>query len=134
MSLQKQIRDDMVAAMKSRDQETLSLLRVVAGEFGREMKNSKELPDEDAIRVIRKMSENAKELENNDEVEILKKYLPMMFGENQIKVIVAHILIDNQFSGMGDMGKVMGKIKSLPTSASFDGKLTSGIVKELLSK
>ena len=133
MSLQSQIREDMVTAMKTRDTEVVSLLRVVAGEFGREMKTGKELSDNEAIKVIRKMSENAKELGNLNEVLILKKYLPTMLEEKQIEVIVAGIITQNGYSGMQYMGRIMGEIKKLPMAAQIDGKLSSGIVKTLLS-
>ena len=131
MSLQTQIKEDMVNAMKSRNTEVVSLLRVVAGEFER---ISKDLSDEEATKVIRKMSENAKELGNQGEVDILDKYLPQMLGEGQIKVIVAGLINKHSFSGMQDMGKVMVEIKKLPTVAQIDGKVASQIVRELLSK
>lgn len=131
MSLQSQIREDMVNAMKSRDTETVSLLRVVAGEFGR---IGKDLSDEEATKVIRKMVENAKELGNRGEVDILDKYLPQMLGEQQIKTLVGGIIQSNGFSGTQDMGKVMGEIKKHPAAAQIDGKIASQIVRELLSK
>lgn len=135
MSLQSKIRDDMVAAMKSRDRDTVSLLRVVAGEFGREMKDARiELTDEEAIKIIRKMSENAKELGNDGEIVILKKYLPEMLEETQIKTIIAGIIQVNKYSGMQDMGKVMGTLKSHPMTARIDGKLASQITRELLNQ
>ena len=134
MGLQKQIREDMVAAMKNRDTEIVSLLRVVAGEFGREMKSSKELSDDEAIKVIRRMSENAKELNNLNEVEILGKYLPVMLGDTQIKTIISGIIHKNQYSGMQDMGKVMSTIKTHPMKPQIDGKLASNITRELLTQ
>jgi len=131
MSLQTQIKEDMVNAMKNRDTDTVSLLRVVAGEFGR---IGKELSDEEALKVLKKMSENATELGNQGEVDILDKYLPKMLGETQIRVIVAGIIQANGFSVMPDMGKAMGIIKNHPMSAQIDGKIASGIVKEILSQ
>jgi len=131
MSLQTQIREDMIAAMKSRDTETVSLLRVVAGEFGRV---GKDLSDEEALKVLRKMSENATELGNLEEVEILDKYLPQMLGEFQLKTIIGGIIQKNQYSGMQDMGKVMGTLKSHPMTAQIDGKIASQITRELLSQ
>lgn len=135
MSLQTQIREDMLAAMKARDTEVVSLLRVVAGEFGRVMTDaSKQLSDEEALKVIRKMSENAIELGNQGEVDILDKYLPKMLGELQIKTIVGGIIQANKFQGMQDMGKAMGVIKNHPMSAQIDGKIASQITRELLAK
>jgi len=132
MTLQEQIRTDMLNAMKNRNQEVLDLLRVVAGEFGRTMNGGKQLSDDEAIKVIRKMSENAKELGNDVEVQILDKYLPQMLGELQIKTIIGGIIQTNGFSGMQDMGKVMSEIKKLPMSAQIDGKISSRLVKEIL--
>lgn len=131
MSLQTQIREDMVAAMKARDTEVVSLLRVVAGEFGR---IGKDLSDEQATKVLRRMLENAKEFGNLTEVVILGKYLPTMLEKTQIKILVAGIIHKGKYSGMQNMGKVMGEIKTLPMSAQIDGKIASGIVRELLSQ
>ena len=131
MNLQKQIREDMLAAMKSRDTETVSLLRVVAGEFGR---IGKDLTNEQVIKVLKKMSENAKELGNLNEILILKKYLPEMLEEQQTRTIIGGIIQKNQYNSMKDMGKVMGTVKTHPMSTQIDGKLASRIVKELLSK
>jgi len=124
----------MVKAMKERNQDVVSILRVVAGEFGREMKSSKELSDEAAIAVIKKMVENAKSLGNDGEVEILEKYLPQMLGENQIKIIIAGIINKHGFSGMKNMGEVMKILKSLPNATQIDGKFASSVVKEFLTK
>jgi len=130
MTLHEQINTDMISAMKSKNRETLELLRVVKGEFGRV---GKDLTDDQAIPVVRKMVENAKELGNENEVMILEKYLPQMLGEQQVKTLVAGIINKNKFSGMQDMGKVMKEVKSLPSASQIDGKLASQITRDLLS-
>jgi len=134
MSLQSQIREDMVAAMKARDKETVSLLRVVAGEFGREMNNGIELEDDRVIAILKIMKRDAKIMGREDEVLILDKYIPEMLGENQIRIIVAGIINENGYSSMQEMGKVMGAIKQLPISSQIDMKLANGIVREILSQ
>jgi len=130
MTLQEQIRKDMVTAMKSRETDVVDILRVAAGEFGR---IGKDLDDGQVIKVIRKLSENATELENHREAEILDKYLPQMLDEAEIKAIISEILIEKFYSGMKDMGKVMGDIKTRPDSHLIDGKISSKLVKEMLS-
>ena len=131
MTLHEKINADMISAMKSRDREVVDLLRVVKGEFGRV---GKDLNDDQAIPILRKMMENAKELGNDDEVPVLEKYLPDMLGENQIKTLVAGIINKNEYQGMQDMGKVMKEIKTHPSATQIDGKLASQITRELLSK
>ena len=138
MSLQTKIRENMVAAMKSRDTEVVSLLRVVAGEFSRVKDENgnfvKEVSDEQALTVMKKMSENAKEMKNLNEVLILDKYLPTMLTEAQIRVAVNSIITEMGYSTMKDIGAVMSEIKKLGTAPQIDGKISSKIVKEILSQ
>jgi uncharacterized protein len=127
MSLQTQIREDMVNAMKNKETAKVLLLRVVIGEFGR---IGKELNDEEALKVVKKMLENAKALGNVSEMEILDKYLPKMFSETQIRLAINHIIQENDYSGIQDMGKVMAELKS----PSIDNKIASQITRELLTQ
>jgi len=131
MTLQEKIKKDMVNAMKTRETDVIDILRVAAGEFGR---IGKDLADGQVIKVLRKLSETAIELGNDREAEILEKYLPQMLNETEIRAIVNEILIKKFYSGMKDMGKVMGELRNHPNGHLIDGKLSSIIVRELLSK
>jgi len=130
MKVQNKIREDMVSAMKLRDTETVSLLRVVSGEFGRV---GKDLSDEQSIKVIRKMVENAKELGNLKEVEILDKYLPKMYSEDQTRSLVANIIDAHGYKTMKDISGVMKALNNNPGTALIDKKYASTYAKELLS-
>lgn len=137
MTLQETIKNDLVVAMKSKNVETTSLLRVVLGEFSTvasRMPNNtdKVLPDDLAIKEIRRMYENAKLMQNQFEMDTLDKYLPKMLSEDDIKNIVSKIISENNFSGVQNMGKVMMEIKKHPNSTIIDNKIASNIVKELL--
>ena len=127
MNVQEQIKEDMVTAMKNRNTEKVSLLRVVIGEFGR---IGKELSDEEALKVIRKMNENAINMRNKSEVTILDKYLPQMLTEDEIRVMVVNIINEQGFNSIKDMGSVMKLLRS----PLIDGKIASRLVKEKLSK
>ena len=59
MTLQKQIKQDLVAAMKAKDEAKKSALRVVLGEFGRQ--SQKELGDDAIIRILKKLIKAEKE-------------------------------------------------------------------------
>ena len=124
----------MVNAMKTGNNEVRDFLRVVAGEFGRKMENGIELPDEQVVVILKRMKKDAKVMGNHNEVLILEKYLPTMLTEAQIKVAVNSIIQENGYSTMKDMGAVMGEIKKLGTAPLIDGKLSSSIVRELLSQ
>lgn len=133
MGLQSRIREDMVAAMKTRDTEIVSILRVAAGEFGRKMNNGFELQDDQVITILKRMVRDAKVMGNLNEVEILDKYIPQMLGETQIKTIVGGIIQKNNYSGMQDMGKVMNTLTTHPLAIQIDGNISSRITKELLT-
>ena len=129
MTVQEQIKSDMVNAMKSKDAMKTSLLRVVISEFNR---IGKVVSDEVAIKEIRRMCENAKLMKNDYEINILESYLPKMLGDDEIKLVVTEIISANNFSGMKDMGKVMGELKKHEKSSQIDNSIASKIVKELL--
>ena len=64
---------------------------------------------------------------------VIEAYLPKQMGEDEIKAEVAKIIAAVGATSAADMGKVMGAAtKQLAGKA--DGKVISGIVKELLSK
>jgi len=128
MNLQEKIKADMVAAMKNKNEDVKSLLRVVLGEFNQ---IGKEVSDEDAIRIIKKMKENAIEMGNQIEVDILDPYLPSMLEPKQLEILIKGIIQKNSFEGMKNMGKVMGELKT-NYGSTYDGKLASDIVRNNL--
>lgn len=130
MNLQKQIGLDMVNAMKNKETNKVSVLRVLKGEFNRV---GKELSDEEVLKVIKKMVENAKEFGYVDEFEILNNYLPKMLEPKEIKIIVENIINVNGFTSIKEMGQVMGKLKQCKESSLIDMKSASILVKDLLS-
>lgn len=132
MTLQEQIKSDMVKAMKEKNIELRDFLRVVMAEFSRD-KKEKNLSDEKVIGILKKLSANAAELNNDSEVKMLEKYLPAMLEETQIRVLVQGIITSKGYSGIQDMGKVMGEIKQLPAASQIDGGISSKIVREILN-
>jgi len=128
--LQEQISLDLIASMKQRDKEKTSILRVVIGEFARKYKEfgTKELSDDVVINVVKKVSDDTSD---ENEVKILSEYLPTVLSEVEVEELVKGIISSNGFEGMGDMGKVMGILKS-QYSGTYDGKFASQIVKNNL--
>jgi hypothetical protein len=66
-------------------------------------------------------------------MDVLDTYLPKMLNMEQTWKIVSDLIQTGGYSGMKDMGKVMGNIKKNPQFSQIDGKISSQIVKELLS-
>ncbi len=90
MTVQEQIKKDLMLAMKEKDEEKKSALRIIMGEFGRGEK--KELTDDDVVKVLKKLVKSEREtLEqtgkqgDNRYIEILESYLPKMAADEDIR-------------------------------------------------
>jgi uncharacterized protein YqeY len=134
MSIQEQISEDLKTAMKSRDKELTSYLRVVIAEFSRIKADdgSKIHSDEVITKELRRLEENAKEMGNDYEVNVLSKYLPKKLSEEQIRAIVVGIINLNNITSIKEIGKIMGLLKQDPKSSLIDNTIASRIIRETL--
>ena len=147
MSLKNQILDDIKTAMKARDMETVSALRMVSSSVkNKEIEvRPNELTDQDVIGVLKKLSKQRKDSieqfqgagrddlaeKEQKELSVLEKYLPEQMSEEQITVIVEAAIAETGASSMKDMGKLMPVIMG-KTQGSADNKIVSQIVKAKL--
>ncbi len=128
MTIQEQIKKDLTGAMKAKDEKKKNALRVVMGEFGRTDK--KEVSDEDAVRVLRKLIKSEQEvLEKKGETEsryiqILEGYLPDMASEEEIRAwIDANI----------DFSEYKNKMQAMrPIMTHFGSRADGNLVKTVL--
>lgn len=148
MSLLDKIEQDIISAMKEKEESKVSTLRMLKSALkNKEIQNKKDLSDEDVIQTLQgqiksrkdsiEMYEKAGRAElaqkEEKEIEILKEYLPEQLSEEEIKTKVDQIIQEVGAQSIQDMGKVMGK-----ASVEFKGKAdmseVSRIVKENLAK
>ena len=131
MTLQEQIKKDLTSAMKARDEETKSALRVIMGEFARADK--KDLSDEDVIKVLKKLVKSEQETLEKQGVETsspfiqtIEKYLPQMATDEEISTwINEHI----------DFTRFKNKIQAMgPIMKHFGPRADGNTVKSLLQK
>ena len=121
-----------MGAMKARDEDKKSTLRVIMGEFARA--DSKEISDDEVIKVLKKLIKSEKETllqKGSDEdtafVRIIETYLPQMAPEEEIIAWVNGNIDLSQFkSKMQAMGPIM---KHFGTRA--DGNAVRGILQKL---
>ena len=149
MSLEKQIMDEMKAAMKSKDSVALQALRAVKSAFllAKTASGSRDgLTPEQEIKIIQKQVKQRKDSSaifiqqgRQDlaepelaEAAILEKFLPEALSEEAIANVVVSTIEKIGASGMKDMGKVMG-IVSKQLAGQADGKTISGIVRTYLA-
>tara|TARA_B100000767_G_scaffold272710_1_gene301039 strand:+ start:254 stop:703 length:450 start_codon:yes stop_codon:yes gene_type:complete len=148
MSLQKQIMEEMKAAMKSKDTIALQALRAVKSAFllaKTETGAGEDLSEEQEIKIIQKQVKQRKDSaaifikqDRQDlaepelkEIIVLEKFLPEALSEDKIEEVVINTIQKLGASGMKDMGKVMG-IVSKELSGQADGKTISMLVKKNL--
>lgn len=148
MSIKDQILNDMKSAMKARDMQTVSALRMVNSALkNKEIEvRPQELTDQDVIGVIKKLSKQRKDsieqfqkagrddlvANEQNELSVLEKYLPALMSEDQIKEVVLASINELGANSMKDMGKVMQAVTA-KTQGSADNKIVSQIVKAHLS-
>ncbi len=148
MDLKEKIEQDIIEAMKTKDEAMLSVLRLLKSAIHNlEIQKQLQLKNDDVSSVIQGQIKqrndsidmyekgNRPELAAKEkaEIEILKKYLPQQMGKSEIRAIVTKAIADANASGIQDMGKVMGQIMPA-VKGKADGSLVSSIAKEELSK
>lgn len=130
MNIQDKIKTDLKKSMIEGDNLKKNLLRTIIGEFNRV---EKEISDDKALSIIKKMKENALTMKNNDEeIEILHSYLPNMLSEEEINDYITELFEDNNYT-IKDMGRIMKELKD-EFGQSMDMKIASNLVKKYLNK
>jgi uncharacterized protein YqeY len=148
MALEATIMADLKEAMKAKDKITLEALRAIKTAILNEKTaaGAKEMTEADELKLLTKLrkqrvesatifrEQNRLDLAEPEEaqIEVIERYLPAMMSEDEIRAKVAEIIAATGASSMADMGKVMGQATGAMAGRA-DGKVISGIVRELLS-
>lgn len=149
MNLEQRINDDIKAAMLAREKEKLNALRAVKSAIllAKTQKGaSAEIGEADEIRLLKQLvkqrqdaadtykAQNRDDLyqEEKAQLDIISAYLPQMMTEEEIEAGLRKIMEENGFSGMKDMGKMMGAA-SRAFAGKADNRAVSDIVRRLLS-
>lgn len=145
----------MVAAMKSREELRLSVLRMVKTAFkNKEIEKREPLSDSEAQQVLTTMIKqrresidaftkgNRPELAGKEasEIPILESYMPQAAGEDEIRSVVRATVREISDAGkrptVREMGSVMKAVQAKISAGGSraDGKQVSEIVKAELAK
>ena len=142
--LTEKIRAELTAAMKARDAERLSTLRMVQSAFKyQQIESGHELSDEEAMTVIRKAVKqrldsieqytkgNRPELAEKErsEMELLKTWLPPDLTDDEIEAGLREIVATTGAQSKKDMGKVMKE-----ASARYKGRVDGRKIQEIISR
>jgi uncharacterized protein YqeY len=147
MTLKAQIMNDIKAAMKAKDKETVGTIRMLTAAIKQvEVDERRELDDADVLAVISKMIKQRKDAAEQfaqadrqdlrekelTEIEVLERYLPEQLSESAVKDIVAAVIAETGANGMKDMGQVMAGVKAKVAGQADMGQV-SQLVKAALS-
>jgi uncharacterized protein YqeY len=149
MSLIEQIEKDTIAAMKAREAERVSTLRMVKTALkNKEIDKRAPLSDAEAQQVLTTLIKqrresieqflkgNRPELAQKEEAEIkiIEGYLPKSASEDEIKTLVDETIAGQSF-GPKDMGTAMKAVQAKIQASGLraDGKQVSEIVKAKLA-
>ncbi|MFK4565832.1 GatB/YqeY domain-containing protein [Enterococcus sp. UD-01] len=148
MSLLTTLNDDIKTAMKAKDKETLSVLRMLKTAIQNEqIKAGRDLNGEEELTVLsREMKQRRDSLAEFEkagrddladkakiEITIVEKYMPEQLSEEEIRQIVQAAIDQTGASSAKEFGKVMGAVMPKVKGKAV-GNQVNAIVKELLQE
>lgn len=142
MSLKDQITDDMKAAMRAKDSERLGTIRLLTSAIKqKEVDERIELDDAAVVAVIDKMVKQRKDsitafeqggradlaAKEAAELAVLQAYLPQRLSAEEVAAEVRAIVAELGAAGPGDMGKVMGVVKTRLAGKADMGQVSAAV-------
>ena len=150
MNLKDKITGDMTAAMKAKDANRLSVLRMAkAALMNEENKRGVgyKLTDDESAKVLQTLVKQRKDSidqyekagrnelaeKEQSELAVLEDYLPQNATKEEIEQAVSEAIQETGAATMKEMGAVMKAAQAKLAGKSADGKLVSETVKAKLS-
>ena len=142
MSLKERITEDMKAAMRAKDAERLGTIRLLTAAMKqKEVDERVELDDVAVIGIVDKMLKQRKDSieafekaarqdladKEKAEVAVLQAYLPARLSADEVAAEVKAIVAELGAKGPGDMGKVMGAVKSRLAGKADMGQVSAAV-------
>ncbi|MFY8124974.1 MAG: GatB/YqeY domain-containing protein [Hydrogenophaga sp.] len=147
MSLKARITEDMKTAMRAKDSERLGTIRLLqAAMKQKEVDERIELDDAAVVAIVDKLIKQRKDSiaafeqaarqdladKEKAEMAVLMAYLPERLSAEEVSSAVQAIVTALGASGPGDMGKVMGAVKT-QLAGKADMAMVSAAVKAALN-
>jgi uncharacterized protein YqeY len=147
MTLRERVNEDMKSAMKAREAERLSTIRLLlAAVKQREVDERITLDDAGVVAVVEKMLKQRKDSvqqyeqagrtdladKEKAEMALLSGYLPQQLADAELEAVVAEAVAASGAKAASDMGKVMAIVKPKVAGRADMGKV-SALVKAKLA-
>ena len=142
-----QLEKDMITAMKEKDKDKLTVIRMVKASLKQEqIDHKKEINDDLLIDVVNKQIKMRKDSitefekggrtdlieKTQSEIDVLMNYLPEQLSSEEVNKIIDEIFEEVKPEGQKDMGKVMKEATS-KLKGKADMKTVSSIIRERLN-
>ena len=142
MTLKEQITEDMKTAMRAKDSERLATIRLLLAALKqKEVDERVELDDAMVVAIVDKMVKQRKDsiaafttggrtdLADKEaaEIKVLEVYLPQRMSADETVAAVKAIVAELGASGPGDMGKVMGVVKTRLAGKADMGQVSAAV-------
>jgi len=146
MSLKDQINEDMKSAMRAKEAERLGTIRLLLSAMKqKEVDERITLDDAAVIAIVDKLIKQRKDsvaayaqAQREDladierkEIVVLEAYLPQRMSAEEITAAVQALVAELGASGPGDMGKVMGAVKTRLAGKADMGLVSAAVKAEL---
>ena len=142
MTLKEKITEDMKTAMRAKDSERLGTIRLLqAAMKQKEVDERIELDDAAIVTIVDKLIKQRKDSitqfeaggrqdladKEKSELAVLQVYLPERMSAEEVTAAVKAIVAELGASGPGDMGKVMGAVKSKLAGKADMGQVSAAV-------
>ncbi|MCD7033049.1 GatB/YqeY domain-containing protein [Metabacillus sp. GX 13764] len=148
MSLLERLNQDMKQAMKNKEKDKLSVIRMLKASIQNEAIKQKknELSEEEEVTVLsrelKQRKDSLQEFNNADrsdladkveiEISIVSEYMPEQLSEDEVLDIVKQTITETGAASKADMGKVMSAIMP-KVKGKADGSVVNRLVSQQLS-
>jgi uncharacterized protein YqeY len=149
MALMERIQKDLTAAMMSKDELRLSVLRMIKSALKyKEIEKVRPLEDAEALQVLQTLVKQRRESveqfakggrqeladKETKEIAILEGYLPAGASDSDMDAAIEAAIADTGANSPKSMGAVIKAAKARLEGKTVDGKTLSDRVRERLSK
>ena len=145
--LKTKLKDELIIAMKDKNQLRVSTLRMVNAsikdlEISQRTNNqTDEISDNDIIDILVKMVKQRKEAADTykqgnrddlskkelDEIKIIEEFLPKQLSKDEVIKIIEGLISENNISDISGMGLLMSEIKK-----KYPGQLDLGLASKII--
>jgi hypothetical protein len=146
MTIKDRLQQDMIAAMKAKDEDRLRIIRLLRGNIRKaEIDSKKDFLDDDVIGILMSAAKQHQDsiqayknggradlvAQEETELTVIREYLPQAMAVAELESVVAEVIRTTGATTIKDLGKVMGAVMA-KVKGRADGSQVQTIVRSKL--